>query len=114
MGDIIINIAKDFSRCPGARYPEEGNYSGQEFREQLLSPKLTIARETGVHLVIIMDGSAGYATSFIEEAFGGLVREGRFTLEQILDTITIVSEEDPSYIDDAKAYMKNAWEHRKV
>lgn len=114
MGDIILNIAKEFSRCPGARYPEEGNYSGQEFREQLLSPKLKEAIESGVHLYVILDGSAGYATSFIEESFGGLVREGTYTLQQILDTIVIVSEEDPSYIDDAKVYMRNAWEHRKV
>lgn len=113
MGTLMINIVKDFSRCPGARYPEEGNNSGQEFREKLLSPKFREAIESGNHLIVILDGSAGYATSFIEEAFGGLVREGRYTLEQILNTMEIVSNEDPSYIDDAKAYMKNAWENRK-
>lgn len=111
MADIIINIAKDFSRCPGARYPEEGNYSGKEFREQLLSPKLTEAIETGARLVIILDGSAGYATSFIEEVFGGLIRENKYTLEEILGTLNIISEEDPSYIEDAKIYMRNAWAH---
>ena len=29
---ITLSIAKDFSRIPGARFPEEGDYSGQEFR----------------------------------------------------------------------------------
>lgn len=112
MGNIILNVAKDFSRCPGARYPSEGNFSGQEFREQLLSPKLTEAIESGVNLVVILDGSAGYATSFIEEAFGGLVRENQYSLNEIIDTIEIISKEDPSYIDDANSYMKNAWENR--
>lgn len=31
--DIIIKIATDFSRIPGARYPEEGDYSGQEIED---------------------------------------------------------------------------------
>ena len=35
-----INIALDFSRIPGARYPEEGDFSGQEFRQKILLPKL--------------------------------------------------------------------------
>ena len=38
--DIIIKIATDFSRIPGARYPEEGDYSGQEFRQNVLHPAL--------------------------------------------------------------------------
>ena len=38
--DIRIKIATDFSRIPGARYPEEGDFSGQEFRQLLLYPAL--------------------------------------------------------------------------
>ena len=40
---ITISIAKDFSRIPGARFPKEGNHSGQEFRMQVLLPKLSEA-----------------------------------------------------------------------
>lgn len=29
-----IKIATDFSRIPGARYPIEGDFSGQEFRKK--------------------------------------------------------------------------------
>ena len=43
--DIIIKIATDFSRIPGARYPEEGDYSGQEFRQNVLHPALKKAIE---------------------------------------------------------------------
>ena len=107
---IILNIAKDFSRCPGARYPDEGDNSGQEFRNNFLKPKIQEALEKGLRLKIILDGSAGYSTAFLEEAFGGLVREDGFTLEQ-LAIIDYVSDEDPTYIDDIKAYIEDAAQH---
>lgn len=107
---IILDIAKDFSRCPGARYPDEGDNSGQEFRNNFLKPKIQEALEKGLRLKIILDGSAGYSTAFLEEAFGGLVREDGFTLEQ-LAIIDYVSDEDPTYIDDIKAYIEDAAQH---
>lgn len=113
MADIELNIPKDFSRCPGARYPSEGDFSGKEFRENYLSPKVREAIEHNVHLIVVLDGSAGYSTSFIEESFGGLVREGKYSLDILEKTLIIVSNEDPSYISDIKLYMKNAWDNRK-
>ena len=113
MANMILNIPKDFSRSPGARYPSEGDDSGQEFREKLLSPKVKEAIDAGVQLKVILDVSAGYSTSFIEESFGGLVREGKYTLEQLRNTLILVSEEDPSYIDDIQRYMQNAWDNRR-
>lgn len=111
MANLVLNIAKDFSRCPGARYPSEGDFSGQDFRENFLSPKVTEAINSGVLLEVILDGSAGYSTSFIEESFGGLVRERKYSLDQLESVLVIKSDEDPTYIDDIKAYMRNAWAH---
>lgn len=113
MANLVLNIPKDFSRSPSARFPSEGDFSGQEFREKFLSPKVKEAIESGVHLEVVLDGSSGYSTSFIEESFGGLVREGKYTFDQLDSTLIIISNEDPSYIDDIKAYMKNAWSHRQ-
>ena len=107
---IIINVAEDFSRFPGARYPEEGDFSGEEFRKEILVPKLKEALEKGCHLRVVLDGSAGYSTAFLEEAFGGLVREDNFTSAQ-LGIIEFVSEEDPTYIDDIKTYIEDAEQH---
>lgn len=107
---IIINIAEDFSRFPGARYPDEGDFSGEEFRKKILVPKLKEALLKGLRLKIILDGSAGYSTAFLEEAFGGLVREDEFSQEQ-LEIIDYVSDEDPTYIDDIKAYIEDAAQH---
>lgn len=107
---IVINIAEDFSRCPGARYPGEGDYSGEEFRTTILRPKLNEAIASHSRVRIILDGSAGYSTAFLEEAFGGLIREDGFSREQ-LELIDYVSDEDPTYIDDIKAYIEDAAQH---
>ena len=62
-----INIAVDFSRIPGARYPEEGDFSGQEFRQTILLPKLQEAIKKKEMLTINLDGTAGLGRSYLEE-----------------------------------------------
>lgn len=112
MGTKILNIAKDFSRCPGARYRKEGEFSGEEFREDYLIPRLEEALTNGDILLIDLDGSSGYSTSFIEESFGGLIRNNKYTLQQLNEVLDFKSDEDPSYIEDIKDYLKHAWENR--
>ena len=79
-----INISRDFSKFPGGRYKSIGKGSGEEFRERFLIPAL----ERGEPLVIDMDGTEGYPPSFLEEAFGGLVRLG-FSENKIWKTIRL-------------------------
>ena len=67
-----INIANDFSRFPGGRYEKHGKYSGEEFRERFLLPCL----QAGMKVEICLDDTLGYPSSFLEEAFGGLIRSG--------------------------------------
>lgn len=74
---ITINIATDYTKTPGGRFISEGEYSGQDFREKVLKPKFLQALENNDQLTVILDGGYGYATSFLEEAFGGLAREMR-------------------------------------
>ena len=112
MGNIVLNIAKDYTRCPGARYEREGDYSGERFREEFLAPMLKEAIDTGVKLEVILDGSAGYSTSFIEESFGGLIRTNHYSLQEVKDNIIIISEEDTNYKEDIDDYWQHAWENR--
>ncbi len=67
-----ISVAKDFSKFPAGRYKNMGKGSGEEFREKHLIP----AMEAGEPCIVDLDGVAGYPPSFLEEAFGGLVRLG--------------------------------------
>ena len=112
MGNIVLNIAKEYTRCPGARYESEGDYSGERFRNEYLAPKLKEAIEAGVKLEVVLDGSAGYSTSFLEESFGGLIRTDHYTLQDVKEYIIITSNEDPSYIEDINVYWEHAWENR--
>jgi hypothetical protein len=70
----IIEIAKDFSPTPGGRYVTDGPDSGQLFRDRLLAPAISRALNEGSKVVVILDGPRGYLSSFLEEAFGGLIR----------------------------------------
>lgn len=101
---LTINIAKDFSKSPGGRYTKEGNFSGEQFREEVLKKAFEDSKRRGVKLIIDLDGGYGYGSSFLEEAFGGLARE---TKDPALMDILIISEEEPSLVDDVKDYIRN-------
>lgn len=105
---MIIKIAVDFSDTPGARYKEEGPFSGEVFRESMLKPKFIECEETGEKLIIDLDGGYGYPTSFLEEAFGGLAREFGSDYNRVLNVLEFISEDDLSLIDDIVKYIKEA------
>jgi hypothetical protein len=72
---MTLMVASEFSRHLGGRYIVDGPASGEEFRDRYLIPKLDQALNLDAPLVINFDGVAGMPTSFLEEAFGGLVRK---------------------------------------
>ena len=68
-----INLGKEFARYPAGRYVSDGPYSGQKFREDFLIPAL---RNSDEQIEITLTDARGLKSSFLEEAFGGLVRAG--------------------------------------
>jgi hypothetical protein len=72
MNSAMISIAKQYSRTPAGRYRSDGPRSAEQFREEILAPALSRGQDVTVDL----DGTLGYSFSFLEEAFGGLVRNG--------------------------------------
>jgi hypothetical protein len=101
-----ITIAKEFSETPGPRSKDEGDFSGEEFLEKILRPAYERAVAEDGALLIDLDGTEGYATSFLEATFGGLARA--FPSEQILSRITFKSEDEPSLIDEITKYIRDA------
>ena len=98
----MINIARDFGRYPAGRYLADGPYSGQAFREKLLVPAL---RGNDKIVDIELDGARGLASSFLEEAFGGLVREG-FDPKTLLARLNLHSI-DTSIIEEIRDYISS-------
>lgn len=90
---IKIEISQDFTRYPGPRYRAHGAYSGEQFREEILRRALRNAIDTGSVLVVELDNVAGYGSSFLEEAFGGLIRHG-FTKDELDRHLKIVARTD--------------------
>lgn len=88
-----ISIGKDFSDTPWGRYPDDGPVSGERFREEWLKPAL----QTDQKVCVKIDDTEGYGSSFLDEAFGGLVRKRYFSAQQLTDNLTIECK-DPDYI----------------
>lgn len=105
--NIVVRV-REFSISPGSRYIDEGKnaYSGEEFREQWLEPKLDLAINEEKELIVDLDGTLGYGTSWLEEVFGGLVRKG-YTKEQV-SSIKLITREEPYLEEDIKGYIENA------
>ena len=109
-----LSVALDYTDLPGGRYPEEGPKSGQEFREEWLLPRFLAARAAGATLTVSLDGVEGYATSFLEEAFGGLVRALGLqdsqppTAEIINRHLRIECFDVPLWAQDAHRYITKA------
>jgi len=101
-------ICKEFSPSPGPRYASEGDFSGEEFRIKLLAPRLKDAISNKKTLFIDLDGTAGYGTSFLEEAFGGLIRIDKYKYDDILAHLQLKSEEEPYLTEDIMGYLKDA------
>jgi hypothetical protein len=105
-----IKISQDFSQTPGPRSRDEGDFSGEDFLEKLLLPKFEEVIENEGKLLINLDGTDGYATSFLESAFGGLSRlfKDKMSPDKILDKLSFVSIEEPYLIEEIKEYIQDA------
>lgn len=69
----------DFNPKPYGRFPKHGEGCGENYREKVLVPALHKYDKVHVNLT----GYNRYGRSFLDEAFGGLIRESEFTGAQI-------------------------------
>lgn len=106
---MTVNIASDFSRTPGFRFYSDGPFSGQMFRELKLEPIFDDIENTDI-IKINLDGVAGYATSFLEEAFGGLAR--KYGKDKVQNRLSFISDEDPLLIEEIRNYIRNNHEKK--
>lgn len=98
-----VSVARDFHKYPGGRYPKHGKGNGEDFREEHILPFL----KDGQKVVVVFDHAAGFPASFLDEAFGGLVRAG-IAFETLKELLTIEAEDrnDRVYVDEAWAYIE--------
>ena len=108
---MIIEVVKDFTDTPGARYKSQGSFSGEEFRDDTLYPKFIESLKENKVLTVNLDGGYGYGSSFLEESFGGLVRrlkkEKNKNYKKVLD-IVIISNDNKVWNEKIKGYIESA------
>lgn len=71
---VYYNVSEQYSDTLGARYAKDCAFSGEDFRDTVLVPLYLSYRVSGQTVRFVLDGTYGYPISFLEEAFGGLVR----------------------------------------
>jgi hypothetical protein len=99
---IVVSIANDFSRYPAGRARSHGPNSGERFREDILWPKLS----NPINSVLIqLDGTRGYNSSFLEEAFAGLLRAHPSASEGLEQRLTIEGK-DSSVVEEIWGYIR--------
>lgn len=103
-GEIIrINVAKQFSKLPGARYIRLGPFSGEEFRQKFLEEPL----RQGKTVIVELDGVRGYGSSFLDEAFGGAVRQLNLDISDAQKRL-LVETSVKSWALDVEEYIRTA------
>ncbi len=81
----LVNIAKDYSRTLGGRWIRLGEYSGEDFFKTILEPQYLQAKKENTKLVIELDGTTGYPSSFLDQSFGELAR--KYGKDSVKDTV---------------------------
>ena len=108
MPNRYIVLSEDFSLSPAGRFPEDGEFNATRFRHDYLLPWLN-----GGYKVTVNFDDCSVASSFLEEAFGGLV--GRYTPEELEYKVHVMST-DPVYevyARLARRYMRQGNQYRR-
>jgi hypothetical protein len=99
MKNKVIVLVKDFHDKPYGRYAADADgcefTSGEVFRHKLLAPAL----RNNDHVTVDLTGYNRYGRSFLDEAFGGLIREENFTSSELKENLTIKHDLVPSILD---------------
>jgi len=100
-----IQVAKDFTDTPGARYIKDGPFSGELFLKTHLKPKFEKAIKGNYKLLVDLDGVWGYPSSFVSGSFGKLSTE--VGAAKILDIIIFKSDENSIRLENIINEIKN-------
>ncbi|MFV8343604.1 STAS-like domain-containing protein [Flavobacterium sp. XS2P39] len=101
----------DFDEYPGLRHCSVSEFSGEEYYHKILNDAFKKAYENKEGLIVELDGTDAYASSFLDEAFGNLVYD--FTLANVSRLIKIISNDEPHWTKMLQEKTFKEWETRR-
>ena len=106
-----LDVAQVFSPFPFGRNSRDGDNNGERFRQQFLVPRLRADQ----HLRVMLDNVRRLpSSSWLEEAFGGLIRFDKFSLDFVRSHLQIATQRK-DYEEEIWGYIEKAAEDvRKV
>lgn len=107
----IVKKVLDFAQSPGPRFIDQGPNSGEQFYNEALSHWFEEALNKGKQLVVILDGTDGYLTSFLDESFGRLVYYNG--ADKVKRNLIVVSEVEPEWLKMLNEKTFINWENRR-
>ncbi|MEQ9304597.1 MAG: STAS-like domain-containing protein [Marinoscillum sp.] len=113
---LTYNII-DYTEYPGPRYRQQGVDSGEAFYEDKLKGlfeevlRKSEISKTKITLEVNLDNTAGYASSFLDEAFGNLSYD--FGADIVKAHLRIVSEQEPDWVDVIMDETIPEWQEKK-
>ncbi|NHM08318.1 STAS-like domain-containing protein [Flavobacterium sp. CYK-4] len=111
MQEILIKVT-DFTEYPDVRYIEQDVDSGEQYYYEVIKPNFAKALSENKVLVVDLDNTAGYASSFLDEAFGNLVYD--FDFDKIRPHLKIISTQEPDWIEIILGEMLDLWNAKKI
>lgn len=111
----VFRVSDEFGQLTGPRLARHGSCSGEALRIKIAEKLKTIGSGK---LTVILDDVHGYGSSFLEEAFAGLVRHWEGDLDHFENKIEIVSNSAlyRTYVSEARLYMNSAlrWKRNPI
>ena len=108
---VVYFSVIDYSQSPGPRYCAQGDDSGEDFYHQKLNSLFAEAYKNNQKLKITLDGADGYASSFLDEAFGNLVYD--FGADVVKKHLSIISNDEDIWISMITNETIPEWEKRR-
>ena len=106
-----ISVLENFSEFPALRHCNISDKSGEEFYHSVLNREFKEQFEKKEKLIVNLDNTAGYASSFLDEAFGNLVYD--FTLDNVKKYIEVISNQEPHWKNMIEHETLPQWEDRR-
>lgn len=100
---ISINVAKNFSPLPAGRTKSDNAYSGEHFRD-ILAGYLQQSQNSIIE--VHFNGVLGAGSCFLDEAFGGLIRDRIITHDDFHRRIKIVANKHPEIAEKINRYVR--------